>query len=331
MGAPKIARHTIDRLTGRVRGPKPEQAAATWLLTYHPASFAGLQVLLTALACGGRLVASSDFSANGLARAATACAATHVSGTPTFWRAFLISLGGDTARLPLRQITLGGEAVDQATLDRLAAAFPAAAITHIYASTEAGVLFAVHDRRIGFPSRWLRDTIDGVALRIRNGSLEVRSPRAMEGYVSGTGRPAVTDDGWLMTQDLVEERGDRVFFTGRADSMINVGGAKVSPDEVEALLLGIEGVAEARVFGAANRITGELVTADIVLQSGFEPESVRSVISARARAELAPFKVPKAIEFRAELPKSAAFKVLRRELRAEAIAALTGASGAAAR
>jgi acyl-coenzyme A synthetase/AMP-(fatty) acid ligase len=141
--------------------------------------------------------------------------------------------------------------------------------------------------------------------------LEVRSPRAMEGYVTSTGRPALTEDGWLLTHDLVEERGDRVVFLGRADTLINVGGAKVSPDEIESLLLTVPGVAEVRVSGAANPISGQVITADVILSPGSDKESVRRAITTRARAELAPFKVPRVIRFVDVIAHSAAGKKSR--------------------
>ncbi len=310
-GSPKIARHSLTRLLGRVHAPKAGQAPPTWLLTYHPAAFAGVQVLLTALAAGGRLVATVDKHAATLARAAIENRVTHVSGTPTFWRAFLVALGTKAASLPLHQITLGGEAVDQAILDRLAGLFPRASITHIYASTEAGALFAVHDRRAGFPSRWLSEPVDAVGLRIRDGVLEVRSPRAMEAYVDGTGTASLTPDGWLVTNDLVEERGERVVFLGRADVLINVGGAKVSPDEIEAVLLEVSGVAEARVSGVANPITGQIVVAEVVLSQGYDEEVLRRSIVQYTRACLPPYKVPRVIRFVQAIPYSSAGKKLR--------------------
>ena len=106
------------------------------------------------------------------------------------------------------ELTLGGEASDQATLDRLTAAFPDARITHIYASTEAGVVFAVHDGREGFPADWLERPSQGAELRLQDGFLQIRTPNAMSGYVSDTGQPLL-DDGWLSTADRCEVRGDR--------------------------------------------------------------------------------------------------------------------------
>jgi acyl-coenzyme A synthetase/AMP-(fatty) acid ligase len=88
-GKPKIARHQLDTLMGRIRVSRKSRATDRWLLTYHPAGFAGLQVLLTCLAGGNTLIAQSDLSVPALLQAAMRHHPTHLSGTPTFWRAFL--------------------------------------------------------------------------------------------------------------------------------------------------------------------------------------------------------------------------------------------------
>ena len=151
-GTPKRLRHELSRLRGRLRGIAEE--GARWLLTYDPGAFAGLQVMLTAAAAGALLVAAPNGNGGGgtgtiaaLAQAARQHAVTHISGTPSFWRAFLMALGD--LELPLAAVTLGGEAADQPLLDRLAERFPRARLRHIYASTEAGALFAVADGRAG--------------------------------------------------------------------------------------------------------------------------------------------------------------------------------------
>jgi acyl-CoA synthetase (AMP-forming)/AMP-acid ligase II len=296
-GKPKVARHSMDALLGRIRFHASAGARPRWLLTYHPASFAGLQVLLTVLISGAELICVDQTNVPALAQAALAYRPTHISATPTFWRAFLVALGEGAAGLPLEQITLGGEMVDQATLDRLRALFPKAGITHIYASTEAGALFAVRDGESGFPARWLEEGVDGARLRIRDGELQVLSPRAMLGYTSGATPAQVLADGWLATGDLVEERGNRVYFLGRSDSVISVGGAKLTPEEVEAVLLKVPGVAEGRVFGVKNPITGYLVGAEIVAEPGVEVAWLREKLLAAARAQLEPYKVPRVLRF----------------------------------
>ncbi|BAI74186.1 AMP-binding domain-containing protein (plasmid) [Azospirillum sp. B510] len=313
-GRPKRLRHDFARLRGRLRGVAGE--GARWLLTYDPGAFAGLQVMLTAAAAGALLVAvpagsSAGSSAGGsggsagivaaLAQAARRHAVTHVSGTPSFWRAFLMALGG--ADLPLAAVTLGGEAVDQPLLDRLAERFPAARLRHIYASTEAGALFAVADGRAGFPAAWLEEAPDGLALRIADGVLEVRSPRAAAGTVDL--------EGWLSTGDLVERRGDRVLFAGRLDGLVNVGGVKVSPEAVERRLLAVEGVADAAVVAVPSPITGHLLTATIVPAPGAD-EAVLRVALRGATADLPPAGRPRALTFTDHIPLSAAGKKSRK-------------------
>lgn len=300
-GRPKIARHRLDSLLARI--PRPAGAAmhgdARWLLTYQPTTFAGLQVMLTVLCTGAAMVQASRRTPGDLVTAAERWRVTHISGTPTFWRSFL--LAASSAQLRLQQITLGGEAVDQPTLDRLTERFPGARITHIYASSEAGALFAVHDRRAGFPRAWLECRMSGVGLRVRDGVLQVESPRRMLAY-AGQGAPPLTDDGWLVTGDLVAIDGDRVSFQGRTDEVLNVGGAKVMPQEVEAFLLSCPGVAEVRVRGVRNAISGQALAADVVLAQGFEPERHRLELMRRCQATLPAHKAPRLIRVVPEIP-----------------------------
>lgn len=302
-GTPKRLRHDFDRLRGRLRGVAEE--GARWLLTYDPGAFAGLQVILTAAAAGALLVAmpggASGGGIAGLAEAARRHAVTHVSGTPSFWRAFLMALGD--AGLPLRAVTLGGEAADQPLLDRLAERFPGARLRHIYASTEAGALFAVADGRAGFPAAWLDDAPDGLSLRIVDGVLEVRSPRAAPGIGDA--------EGWLSTGDLVERQGDRLLFAGRLDGLVNVGGVKVSPEAVERRLLAVGGVADAAVSAVPSPITGHLLTATIVPAPGSDVEVLRVALRA-ATADLPPAARPRALTFADHIPLSAAGKKSRK-------------------
>ncbi|CAO3402100.1 AMP-binding protein [Azospirillum palustre] len=301
-GTPKRLRHDFARLRGRLRGAAED--GARWLLTYDPGAFAGLQVMLTAAAAGALLVAvpgGGGGTVAALAQAARRHAVTHVSGTPSFWRAFLMALGD--AELPLAAVTLGGEAADQPLLDRLAERFPHARLRHIYASTEAGALFAVADGRAGFPAAWLDDAPDGLALRIVDGVLEVRSPRAAPGAADG--------EGWLSTGDLVERQGDRVLFAGRLDGLVNVGGVKVSAETVERRLLAVDGVADAMVMAVPSPITGHLLTATIVAAPGVDEATLRAGLRV-ATVDLPPAARPRALTFADHIPLSAAGKKSRK-------------------
>ena len=293
----------------RIGGPSPGAQRAHWLLTYSPASFAGLQVLLSAVTTGGLLIAKRRLSVSNLAKAALEHRATHISATPTFLRSFLVAAGDRSSCLPLVQATLGGETADASTIDMIRGRFPNSGLTHIYASTEVGAAFGVKDGRSGFPAAWLDTGVEDVRVRIRDGGLEVVSPRAMKGYLQ---RPSeVGDGGWIRTGDLVTISGDRVEFIGRSDSVINVGGGKVMPEEVERVLMNVSTIQDARVFGVKNPISGSLVAAEVVAIPGADPRQVREAIMTSARAELPPYKVPRRIRVVDSLSINAAGKKSR--------------------
>lgn len=295
-GRPKIAAHTLDTLLGRIRSAAalPQNREGRWLLCYQTTGFAGVQVLLTAALSHGAIAVPKERTPASFYAAAKAAKVTQISGTPTFWRSFLMV--AEPGVLELRQITLGGEAVDQPTLDRVKAAFPSARVTHIYASTEAGAVFAVHDGQAGFPAAWLEEPIQGVQLRLNDGYLQIKTPRAMHRYVSETEQPHL-DDGWIATSDLCEVNGDRVKILGRQDSTINVGGSKVYPLAVEATLLDLDEVVEARVYGEPNPISGYLVAAEVVLAPGLDPKEAKKSILRRCREQLAGYQVPRVLQF----------------------------------
>jgi acyl-coenzyme A synthetase/AMP-(fatty) acid ligase len=287
-GQPKIAAHHLDRLLASVRVPLHGRSH-NWMLTYQPTGFAGLQVSLAAILSGARLFAPDKRTPSSFLSTARDHSVTHVSGTPTFWRSFLIS---GAQGLEFEQVTLGGEAVDQLILDRLQSAFPRARISHTYASTEAGMVFAVHDGREGFPREWLNQSIDGIELKIVDHHLHIRSHRKMRKYENLDHQP-FEDQEWLVTRDLCEIKGDRVCIIGREDSVINVAGSKVYPAEIEAFLLQQPGVAEARVFAVQNPISGALVGAEVVADSTSQDDDLRIRLIAACREGLAGFKIPR--------------------------------------
>lgn len=291
-GEPKLVRHDFRRLLGRIAGKGGE--GVRWLLTYEPTGFGGLQVILAAVAAGALLVAAPGRDAAAMAALAIGHDVSHVSGTPSFWRSFLMTLGD--RRPPLRVITLGGETADQAVLDHLADAYPSAHIGHLYASTEAGALFMVRDRQAGFPKDWLETGVEGVELRVRGGILEIRSPRAMTGFADGTDSIR-TSDGWLVTGDLVEVVEDRVLFAGRADGLVNVGGVKVNPERAERLIQSLPGVRDARVSAAPNPVTGAVLTAEVVAEPDADRDALKQAIGDTATASLSAAERPRLITF----------------------------------
>jgi acyl-coenzyme A synthetase/AMP-(fatty) acid ligase len=313
-GVPKIVGHTLEGLTGAIvadgqaRGTPP-----VWATFYDIRRYGGLQIFLRAVIGGGSMVLTEpgEALADHVARL-NARGVTHISGTPSHWRKLLMS--GAASGFSPRYVRLSGEIADQAVLDGLRRAFSDASIGHAYASTEAGVGFAVNDGLEGFPASLIGRTGDGVEMKVEDGSLRIRSTRTAHAYV-GRDAAALTDgDGFVDTGDMVELRGDRYHFVGRRGGIINIGGLKVHPEEIEAVINRHEEVRMSRARSRKSPITGSIVVADVILADGCDTsrgDEIRKMILADCRAQLPSHKVPAMIKFVDTLDITTAGKLAR--------------------
>ena len=313
-GVPKLVAHDVASLTAPI---KAGAGAPVWGTFYDIRRYGGLQIFFRAVVGGGSLILSSagEPVAEHLARLA-ARGVTHLSGTPSHW--WRVLMGQAAQAIAPRYVRLSGEIAGQAVLDNLRAAYPRAGLGHAYATTEAGVGFEVDDGLEGFPAHFVAAGDGDVDIRVEDGSLRLRSARTASGYV-GTGAPALLDqNGFVDTGDMVERRGARYYFVGRKDGIINVGGLKVHPEEVEAVINRHAGVQGSLVKARKSPITGAIVVADVVLKespygrdAGPLTAAMEREIIDICRRDLAPYKVPAAIRFVPALPMSAAGKLLR--------------------
>ncbi|ACA20782.1 AMP-dependent synthetase and ligase [Methylobacterium sp. 4-46] len=310
-GVPKMVVHDLEGLAGAIRPRPPGEPAPVWSTFYDIRRYGGLQIFLRAVLGGASLVLSAKDEpvAEFLARLGRH-GASHVSGTPSHWRRALMSAGLGAFRPSY--VRLSGEIADQAVLDALRAAFPQASIGHAYASTEAGVGFEVTDGREGFPESFLGPRAGGVELRVVEGALRIRSGRTARRYL-GEGAPILLDaEGFVDTGDMIEIRDGRCAFVGRRGGIINVGGLKVHPEEVEAVINRHPRVRMSLVEGRRNPITGALVTATLVLDPGeASVEAVKAEILAACRAALPAHKVPAVLRVAEALPVTGAGKLAR--------------------
>jgi acyl-CoA synthetase (AMP-forming)/AMP-acid ligase II len=311
-GVPKIVGHTLEGLAGAiVADGLARDTAPVWATFYDIRRYGGLQIFLRAVIGGGSMVLSqpgeplADHVARLVARGVT-----HMSGTPSHWRKLLMS--GSAAGFAPRYVRLSGEIADQAVLDGLATTFPNASIGHAYASTEAGVGFAVNDGREGFPASLIGSNRDGVEMKIVDSSLRIRSRRTAHAYV-GEHAVALTDaEGFVDTGDMVELRADRYHFVGRRGGIINIGGLKVHPEEIEAVINRHPDVRMSRAKSRRSPITGSIVVADVVLaDTAARRANVSDEILEACRASLAAHKVPAVIRFVEALDVTPAGKLAR--------------------
>ena len=203
--------------------------------------------------------------------------------------------------VPLRQITLGGEPVDQAVLDQLRTLFPEARISWIYASSEVGASIVVHDGKAGFPEKWLNRPSEGrPTVTVVDDELVITSPHhglGLDGPVR-TGDRAVIADG-------------RVLITGRLDSdELNVGGAKVSAGIVRDVLQSHPAVAWARVRGRKAPMVGTIVVADVVLRPGHDKDEAAMVqqLTDWCRDHLPDYGVPRFLRVLEAIPTKETLK-----------------------
>ena len=292
-GRPKMVVHTLGSLTGPLKDGPMAVSDAVWSTFYDIRRYGGLQILLRALLGGGSLVLSqADESVRGFLTRAGACGVTHILGTPSHWRRALMSPA--IAQLHPRYVRLSGEVADQAILTQLRQMFPDAGLTHAYASTEAGVGFEVTDGQEGFPASVIETPNGAAEIEVAAGSLRIRSARGGSRYFGDAARLA-DPDGFIDTGDMVTRMGDRYFFAGRREGIINVGGQKVHPEEVEAIINRHPLVQMARVKARASPITGAIVVADIVVRQATPAvplTAFRDELLAACRAAMPAHKVP---------------------------------------
>ncbi len=305
-GPPKMVAHDLTGLTDAMPlGAPPDPSPIVWATFYDIRRFGGMQMLLRALTGAHTMMLTSPGEPmTAFIERVAAARATHVSGTPSHWRSALLNSALEA--IAPRYVRLSGEIADQPLLDRLTAFFPNAAVGHAYASTEAGVGFEVTDRLEGFPVAFL-DSIKAVEMKVEEGTLRIRSRRTAHCYLGADRKPVADADGFVDTEDLLEQRGDRLYFMGRSSGVINVGGLKVHPEEVEAVINRCPGVRMSRVKERRNPIIGAVVTAEVVLDdpatgAGEAARNTREAILEKCRAALPEFKVPASLKFVESLP-----------------------------
>jgi acyl-coenzyme A synthetase/AMP-(fatty) acid ligase len=315
-GAPKLVQHDLASLRHALTGRAPAPRPVVWSTFYDIRRYGGLQIFLRALATGSLVLSDPAEPVVDFLTRAAAAGVTHISGTPSHWRKALMS--GAASRIAPSYVRLSGEIADQAILDSLRATYPNAVVAHAFASTEAGVAFEVSDGLAGFPAELIGTQTSGVQLQVAGETLRIRSGGNARGYLGDGAEALQGADGYVDTGDLVELEAGRYHFMGRRGGVINVGGLKVYPEEVEAVINAHPWVRMSLVKARRSPITGSLVAADVVLADEANGERARPAaevvtleVAARCRERLAAHKVPTVIRIVPTLPVSASGKLVR--------------------
>jgi acyl-coenzyme A synthetase/AMP-(fatty) acid ligase len=284
-GTPKAAVHDLALLLEKFQQPRHVYRTLGFLQLDH---IGGLNTLFYTLANGGAIVAASARTPAAVCDAIEAHRVELLPTSPTFLNLLLLSEEHRRRDLSsLQLITYGTEPMPESTLRRVIAAFPGVRLLQTYGLSELGIL---RSQSRSPDSLWVRVGGDGFETRVAEGRLWIRARSAMLGYLNAPS--PFSADGFFDTGDLVEVDGDWIRFAGRHNDVINVGGRKVFPAEVESVLLEMDNVADAAVRGEPSPLVGHIVAATVRL---IEPEPLdrfKQRMRVFCASRLSPFQVP---------------------------------------
>jgi long-chain acyl-CoA synthetase len=288
-GKSKASLLDFQKLLAKFKQPRPPARTLTFLLLDH---IGGINTLLYALTSGGTIVPLRDRTPKAVCQTVERHRIQLLPTTPTFLNMLLISeayRNHDLSSLEL--ITYGTEPMPSATLQHLHRTFPEVKLKQTYGLSELGIL---QTKSKDSGSLWVKVGGEGYEIKVVDNVLWIRSEAAMLGYLNA---PSPFDaEGWFNTGDAVEVDGEYVRILGRKSEIINVGGEKVYPAEVESVILELPNVADVTVTGKPSPITGQVVIARVALQSPESLEAVSRRLRRLCRERLAPYKVPVAVE-----------------------------------
>jgi long-chain acyl-CoA synthetase len=305
-GKSKAALHDFDTLLEKFRELRPAARTLAFLLFDH---IGGLNTLLHTLSTGGTLITVEDRGADEVCETIAANQVEILPTSPTFLNLLIFSEALNRHDLSsLRLITYGTEPMPEHTLAKIHALLPDVRLLQTYGLTEVGIL---RSKSRSSDSLWVKIGGEGFDTRVRDGLLEIKAHSAMRGYLNAPS--PFSADGWFMTGDAVEVDGEYFRILGRATEMINVGGQKVYPAQVESALLSMDGVEDALVLGKANAITGQMVSAVVLLSTGEDLPSFRKRMRAFLAGRMPAWMVPQHVVFAEQSLHGARFKKLRKE------------------
>ena len=304
-GKSKAAVHDLSLLLEKFKIPRRSLRAITFLLYDH---IGGVNTMLYTLSNAGCMVTVSDRKPDTVLATVEKFHVDLLPTSPTFLNLILLSQAWQRHDLSsLRTVTYGTEPMPESTLKRFHELLPHIMLQQTYGLSEVGIL---RSKSKSSSSLWMKIGGEGFETRIVDGMLQIKAQSAMLGYLNAPS--PFTKDGWFLTGDAVEVDGDYVRILGRKSEMINVGGEKVYPAEVESVLLQMPGVLDAAVVGEPNPITGSIVVARVNLAEPEDLPSFRKRMRIHCREHLAPFKMPARVEIVDTEQYSTRFKKMRR-------------------
>lgn len=292
-GIPKKVSHDFKSITRFVKISERNKKSI-WGFAYNPTHMAGIQVFFQALLNGNSIIRLFGLDTKDIYNEINNNGITHISATPTFYRLLLPS---NETFPSVERITSGGEKFNEKTFKQLNEIFLNAKITNVYASTEAGTLFASQNDIFSVRPEYEH------LIHIENNELLVHS--------SLMGSTETNVDEWYNTGDVIEivsKKPLKFRFVNRKSEMINVGGYKVNPLEVEEAILALTGIKNVRVYSKSNSVLGNIICCEVVTNSN---QITESSIRTFLQSKIQEFKIPRIIRFVEELSTTRSGKLKR--------------------
>jgi len=306
-GRSKAILHDVKHLLKKYTVKRHSFTTLAFLLFDH---IAGIDTLLYGLSNGSCLVTVQERSPDVVCKAIEEYKVEVLPVSATFLNLLLYSEAYTRYDLSsLKYIAYGSEVMLQSTLQKCAVLFPDVIILQKYGTTEVGTL---RSKSKSSDSLWVKIGGEGFETRVVDGLLQIKAHSAMMGYLNAP--DPFTEDGWFITGDTVEVDGEYYRIHGRHCDIINVGGEKVFPTEVENLIQTMDNVAEVVVYGEKNNITGNIVCADISLMGDEDPKTFIPGVKKFCMQHLQPYKVPIKINIVDNINLSERFKKVRRQV-----------------
>ena len=303
-GEPKAAVHDFLALLEKFKLRRKALRTLNFLLFDH---WGGLNTMFHILSNGGVVITTIDRNPENICKLIEKYKIELLPASPTFLNLMLLSGGYKNYDLSsLKIISYGTEPMPESTLKRLNKAFPGVNLYQTYGLIELGVMSSKSKKD---DSLWVKVGGKGYKTRIVDGILHIKAKSAMLGYLNASS--PFTDDGWFITGDEVLQKGNYIKILGRKSEIINVGGEKVYPQEVENVIQEMDNVAEVTVYGEKNSIIGNIVCAKIRLETNENKKQFIINVKEFCRSKLETFKVPVKVLLSDENLYSSRFKKVR--------------------
>ncbi len=308
-GKPKAMLHNLDNLQDAYKRDYVKDLNTLIFLAFD--HIGGIDTLFRQLAIGAAITIPENRNPEHICMLIEKHRINVLPASPTFLNLLLISEAYKSYDLSsLKIIGYGAEPMPEHLLKRLISVFPDTEIQQKFGTSETSA-FRVTGLSPG--SLFMKIDDQNVEYRIVENELWLKSKTQISGYLNQP-MENFTEDGWFKTGDIVETAEDGyIKITGRSSEIINVGGEKVLPSEVESVLFKMPEIADCMVYAESNAITGQIVAADVVLKDNTNVSSIKKKIRSFCNDKLDIFKIPAKINIVSNTNFNERFKKIRRK------------------